>query len=457
MPPVWRASKEVAVKVVWQEGMFLVPQHFQVQDRYATLDARLRQEALHPDGYGLVELTFHALDLSRGTLTLERLRAVLPDGTVLSVPDVDEAPPARVIPPLPASGVLRVSIALAKDTRGKTVSRAGEQDGAPTRYREVEEEVEDEAGSSEPRRIPIGRRILRLLFASESSDGLVTLPLLDLHRQGDGTFASHPGYVAPSLHLAAAPPIRESMKRLHEVLSARASALRSARSSSGRGRVELTPDEVLGFWFLFTLNGAVARLGHVLAQPSLPLERAYADLVGIAGELSTFGEGASSPADLPPFSHAHPWPAFDGVDRRIRSLLEWVIPKAWLPIPLQKTDSTTWRGTIPGDPGLRTAQFFLSLTGELPVGMRGEDLPSRLKLGAAEDLATLVGANVRGVELQALPRPPVGVPTRGDARYFRVVAQGHFWKNIMELKTVALYIPDMLPGLVPDLMALKEA
>ena len=44
-------------KVIWSEGMFLRPQHFQQQERY--LEALVRQSSapLRPYAWGIVELT----------------------------------------------------------------------------------------------------------------------------------------------------------------------------------------------------------------------------------------------------------------------------------------------------------------------------------------------------------------------------------------------------------------
>ena len=82
-------------KVSWQEGMFILPQHFQQADRRfeATLNLRLRGQ--RPYAFGVLGLQFNEDALSRGTLELTRCQAILPDGSTIDAPEVDPLPAPR--------------------------------------------------------------------------------------------------------------------------------------------------------------------------------------------------------------------------------------------------------------------------------------------------------------------------------------------------------------------------
>ena len=85
-------------KVMWSEGMFLQPQHFQQQDRYVgrQLEGRLSSSVAWP--WGLVALQVDDAALLQGRLALVGARGVLPDGLVFSVPGDDPAPAAFEVP-----------------------------------------------------------------------------------------------------------------------------------------------------------------------------------------------------------------------------------------------------------------------------------------------------------------------------------------------------------------------
>ena len=72
-------------KIIWTEGMFLRPQHFQQQDRYVQQLVDGRCDGLRPYGWGFTELELDSALLLQGKLALAACRGVLPDGTPFAV------------------------------------------------------------------------------------------------------------------------------------------------------------------------------------------------------------------------------------------------------------------------------------------------------------------------------------------------------------------------------------
>src|ERR1700722_15439857 len=81
-------------KVIWSEGLFLRPQHFQQQERYLEAYVEGRAAALRAESWGFEELELDRDVLSIGKLAIRRARGVFPDGTPFSIPDRD-------LPPVP--------------------------------------------------------------------------------------------------------------------------------------------------------------------------------------------------------------------------------------------------------------------------------------------------------------------------------------------------------------------
>src|SRR5215204_4762996 len=79
-------------KVVWSEGLFLRPQHFQQQDRHFERYVESRCHALAPYSWGFTELEIEQDLLSIGKLGLRRAAGVFPDGTPFRMPDDDPLP-----------------------------------------------------------------------------------------------------------------------------------------------------------------------------------------------------------------------------------------------------------------------------------------------------------------------------------------------------------------------------
>lgn len=73
-------------KVVWSEGMFLRPQHFQQQERYLERYTHRRISALSDLYWGFAELVVDPEALALGSVVVRRAAGVLPDGTPFTLP-----------------------------------------------------------------------------------------------------------------------------------------------------------------------------------------------------------------------------------------------------------------------------------------------------------------------------------------------------------------------------------
>ena len=79
-------------KVVWSEGMFLRPQHFQQFDRYVERLVRGRAASMAPYRYGFSELAVNRSLLETGGFAVSSARGVLPDGTPFAIPEDSNHP-----------------------------------------------------------------------------------------------------------------------------------------------------------------------------------------------------------------------------------------------------------------------------------------------------------------------------------------------------------------------------
>src|SRR4029453_2898071 len=80
-------------RVVWSEGLFLQPQHFQQQDRYFERYVEGRCQALIANSWGFTEIELERDLMSIGKFGLRRAEGVFPDGTPFRMPDDDPLPP----------------------------------------------------------------------------------------------------------------------------------------------------------------------------------------------------------------------------------------------------------------------------------------------------------------------------------------------------------------------------
>ena len=81
-----------AKKVIWKEGLFLQPQHFQQSERFLldSINTRLSSYISHYYGFTLFKLNTDAV--ANGTFTVTQARGIMPDGTAFDIPKHDATP-----------------------------------------------------------------------------------------------------------------------------------------------------------------------------------------------------------------------------------------------------------------------------------------------------------------------------------------------------------------------------
>jgi type VI secretion system protein ImpJ len=81
-------------KVLWTEGLFLQPHHFQQADRYhEALIAGLARR-VSPYAWGVSTLEIDEAALKVGQIALKTVSGLTQDGSVFRVPQAEDHPPA---------------------------------------------------------------------------------------------------------------------------------------------------------------------------------------------------------------------------------------------------------------------------------------------------------------------------------------------------------------------------
>ncbi len=162
-------------KVVWSEGLFLRPQHFQQQDRYFERYVETRCQALVPHSWGFTELEIERDLLSIGKFGLRRAAGVFPDGTPVRMPDDDPLPAPIDIGAQVRDQVLYLAVPLRR-AGAADVDRVSGGDGL-ARHDVREFEARDvTSGSSDSAVLEVGALRSRFLLASEVTQAYACHP-----------------------------------------------------------------------------------------------------------------------------------------------------------------------------------------------------------------------------------------------------------------------------------------
>jgi len=81
--------------VVWAEGMYLGPHHFQAQSRYFEDSILFATSSLWHCNYGLSVYAMDPEALTNGTVSVLHARGIFPDGLQFHMPESDPLPEPR--------------------------------------------------------------------------------------------------------------------------------------------------------------------------------------------------------------------------------------------------------------------------------------------------------------------------------------------------------------------------
>jgi type VI secretion system protein ImpJ len=445
-------------KVLWSEGLFLTPHHFQQWDHYHEDLLNFRLRALTTFMWGAEELKFNEEALQNGTFEVLRCRALLPDGLPLDIPDLDAPPPSRNFTEFfaPANDLMDVFLAIPISRPGAAdVSSGDVKTGFMARYLPITATFPDENTGDNERPVTLAAKNLRLLFGDEPLDNHAALKIAQLRRTAEGKVILDESFIPAALGLSASPPLMNIVRRLLEMLLAKSSTLSEQRRQKGLGVADFTTSEVAGFWLLHTVNAYIPLMMHFHHVQKIHPERLYLTMARLAGELMTFvTEG--SPGELPKYVHTNLTQTFTELDRRLRVLLETVIPTRCVPIPLERTKESIYVGRILDERLPAGAEFFLGVFAKMPEAQLLERVPRKSKIASIDTINYLLGQALPGVLLRPVPIPPGPIPTRVGFKYFRLEKLGTYWESIATSRTISIHLPAEFPDLRLELYAVKD-
>ena len=439
-------------KVMWTEGMFLQPQHFQQQDRFAgrQLDGRFAASMSWPWGFNALQLDDAALLLGR--VALSSARGQLPDGLVFSIPGDDPAPPAFEVPADVRDQVIVLAVAMARPGVAESDVEAAES-SMPPRYRASDIDVADShAASLREAPLQIGRLNLRLMLARDANEGYTTLGVARIiERRADGRVVLDTQYVPPMLHAPAHVVLDGYGREVHGMLHQRGEALAARLVQPGRAGV----GEITDFLLLQVVNRHQPLFAHLHRLPVLHPERLYELCLGLAGELSTFRD-ARRPAAYPEYRHDDLAGCFRAVMADLRQSLSMVLEQTAVPIDLQERKSGMRVAIIPDIELQRTASFVLAVNAQMPGEALRARFPTQVKIGPAERIRDLVTLQLPGVTLRALPVAPRQIPFHAGFTYFELDTRGNeLWKQLETSGGLAMHIAGDFPGLALEFWAIR--
>lgn len=439
-------------RVVWSDGLFLRPQHFQQQQRYidGVIEASLKALRAYPWGVERFEIDEAALTL--GSLQINVANGLAPDGTAFSCPDHDAAPLPLPIGTDVKNQTVLLAIPIARAGIANVALKAPRPD-ALNRYSASSAEILDENdGYGEEASVQVARLALRLVLERDLSGAFVGIPVARiLERRADGQVILDTHFIPSSLNVAHQRILRGFLAELLGLLRQRTEALAARITSGGRGGVA----EVADFMLLQMANRQVGVYEHLGSMPGLHPESLYARCVEMAHELATFSPERRLLRPMMAYNHSDLQSCFQAVMMQLRLALSMVLEQTAVQIELHDRKYGVRVAVVADQELLKSAAFVLAVNAQLPGDALRARFPTQVKIGPVEKIRDLVNLQLPGVTLQSLPVAPRQIPYHAGFSYFELDTKNELWGMLARSGGLALHISGQFPELELELWAIR--
>ena len=436
-------------KVIWSEGLFLKPQHFQQQERYFTDLVDKRSQALDFYGWGALSLEIDSNQLGMGKFAIIAAKGIMPDGTPFNIPGDDPVPAAIDF----KEGVVgkTVYLALPLQTSQPDVDDNQGRDGL-FRYQGEILDVPDQNNRSQAMAsMQVGKTKIALKLEGDQLSEYSCIPIAYIEEcSAEQKLTLDKGFIPTVFATEASTIVSSFMAELKGLLRHRSQAIAARVSAGGGGAAELAD-----FMMLQVLNRHIPLVEHITCDNGIHPEKLYMTLASLAGEMATF-IAPRTPHPFEPYRHHDLKLTFKSLFQQLRNDLSTVVDPRAYEIPLMEPKYGIYRAGLEDKQLVNDAEFVLAVKADISQDELRRLFPLKTRVSSVEVIRDLVMAGLPGIPLESMAQVPRQIPYHAGYVYFQMNKHDRKWKEMLKSSGFAIHVGDGFPGLEMELWAIRN-
>jgi type VI secretion system protein ImpJ len=438
-------------RVVWSEGLFLQPQHFQQQDRFYERYVEGRCQALRGDSWGFTALDLERDFLSIGKLGLRRVSGVFPDGTPFRAPDDDPLPTPLEVGADVRDQIVYLAVPLRRPGE-LDVDRAASIDGLERHVVRELQSRDASSASGQTATVEVAALKMRFLLQADVTEAYACVPLAHIvERRADQQVVLDDTFIPTVLNARAAGRLSTLMTEIVGLVHQRGEALGGRVAATGRGSAA----EIADFLMLQAINRFEPVLAHYADTGDAHPEALYRVYAAAAGELATFTTVAKRPPRFPGYRHDRLRESFEPIVAALRSELSAVLEQNAIAIPIEAKKFGISVAIVADRSLYASAVFILAARADLPAEDLRRRFPAQLKVGPVEKIRDLVTLQLPGIPVRSVPVAPRQIPFHTGYAYFELDQRSDLWDQLKSSGGIALHVAGEFPGLAMEFWAIR--
>ncbi|MBS0352010.1 MAG: type VI secretion system baseplate subunit TssK [Proteobacteria bacterium] len=442
-----------ASKVVWSEGMFLHPHHFQQQDRYVESLIINYIKILQPYYWGISELKIDVQALAMGKFSITACQGILPDGTFFNIPHQDKTPPPIEISPQDTNAVIYLAVPVRQQGISEVALEGNKQNTALRYQAETVEMSDSNIGSDHITPIQVSALKFRLATSHQDVQGYEYLGITRISEvHASKKVVLDVDYLPTCLNVQAVPSLFEAVKEITGLIHYRGNVLMERLSVHESNQLLEANDYML----LQIMNRYEPYFSHLSNNKNLHPEQLYNLLIQLAGELATFTTKQHRAMPMPPYLHHDLNSVFIPLIKEVRKNLSIVIEENAVALKLEQQQPNTWTVVLNDKSLLNSSSFVISVYTAIPPDEIRTLFPAQAKASPVEHLQDLIVRALSGIDMVPLSTAPREIPYHANHSYFLLSKHHPLWQRLKNSAALAIHVSGEFPGLSLKLWAIKD-
>lgn len=438
--------------IVWREGLFIRPQHFQQNDRYHEYLYRLHTIESQPNGWGLYDLEFDIHFLNSGKLVLNRAFGIMPDGSTI---DLNIKSHNLIIDTEPSDAGKVIYLAVALDVEG--ADRICFEEDASHNARFIAGRSKDlpntNAGENSIADILVTRYNYKLLREEELNEGYCAIGLTKIGAVSvSGSVTLDYGFSPVYLHAHKSVYITAQIKELSNILHFRISKLSEKLSD-----ITIQVAELGDYLMLGLLNRYHTRLHYYLTQERIHPQTLFLELVSLASELTVFLKKDKTLQYPLEYVHKEQKVSFENLFSELKTMLSAVLEQTSIKLPIEQRKYGIHVSKIEDKSLIDTSIFVLAVSSDMVPEKLKKLLLDNLKIGTIETIRDLVNYHLAGFKIRPLPTAPRQIPYRVNHLYFQLEISSEEKRTLHASGGMALHLSGDVSGIEYHLWAVRNS
>ena len=439
--------------ILWHQGLFLQPQHFQQFDLYCQSLLSPLMNYLQPYFWGVCNIEIPYNSLKNMIFDIIKGEIVFQDGTWVDIPG-NSTIQARsfVNEKFDAGKPYKVYVGLRKWNTNKenvTIIKTNDaNDNVRTRFISYSDpaEIKDIHQGGQSAQLNLMEYSLKIFLENEIENltDYCVVPVVELEYDGNELKIVR-GFIPPVIALSGSEALRQNVQNIFEQLTSQCHKLEEYKISREIQDLDLNSQYLTSILALRTLSKYIPVLYHFNQTENIHPWNIYAILRQIVGELSTFTDRINSLGKLtdgtlllPDYNHEKLNLCFSEVQTLIGELLSSIIIGPESIIQLIRKEGY-FTASIPPEVFEERNSFFLVLKTAESQDKLLNAIQRIAKFSSIENISTLVGRALPGISLEYCLIPPPGLPSRSNSFYFKINKDHPQWIDVQKNQNICLY------------------